>query len=85
MEAIDAKKSDGLSGHEIQSFFSRRRRLLGAVAGMVASLALAATLVRSELYALPGGVGFAFRHEMATEVRLQIRKVKRRFYDPSRP
>ena len=85
MEAIDATKLDGPSGHELQSFFSRRRRILGAVAGMVMSLALAASIVRSEVYALPGGIGFAFRHEIATEVRFQIGKIERRLYDPSRP
>ena len=81
MEATDSEKLIGSSGHEIRPSY-RRRRLLGAVAGMVTSLALAALIARSEFYAAPGGVGFAARHEIATAIRFQLGRFERHFQNP---
>jgi len=49
---------------------------------MVVSLTLAALIARAELYAVPGGVGFAARHEIATAIRLQIGRIERHFHNP---
>ena len=81
MEATDAKKSSGSSGPQTQPSY-RLRRLLGAVAGMVVSLTLAALIARSELYAVPGGVAFAARHEIATAIRSKIGRIERHFDNP---
>jgi len=61
----------------VKSFFFRRWRLLSAAAGVAVSLALAAIIVGSELDALPGGVGWAFRHKVATVILLEIGKILR--------
>jgi uncharacterized protein YqhQ len=49
---------------------------------MVVSLTLAALIVRAELYAVPGGVAFAARHEIATAIRSKIGRIERRFHNP---
>jgi hypothetical protein len=58
------------------SDFSYRQRLLTSVAGMVVSLVLAGTIVRAELYALPGGIAYACRHDVVTAIHSEIGRLK---------
>jgi len=56
--------------------FSSRQRLLTAVGGMLVTLVLAGAIVRSELYALPGGIAYGCRHEVVTAIHCEIGKLK---------
>jgi hypothetical protein len=69
----------------MRKIFSRRYRLLVALLGMVASFGVAVMIVRSEVYALPGGIGFAFRQQIVSGLRAQVAKAKSYLYDSSSP